>query len=74
MLKAVLISALAGILCGHLVRNGWHAAFLVIALIGAETAFGALHHHWSGRHDVGLFAVLDTVGSSAMLIGEALSV
>ena len=25
---------------------------IVIALIGAETAYEAVHHHWSGRHDI----------------------
>lgn len=74
MLKALVISALGGIVSGHFVRNGWKALFLVIALIGAETAYEAMHHHWSGRRDVGVFGLLDTVGSGAMLVGEILSV
>ena len=73
MLKAILVSALGGILSGHYVRNGWRALFLVIALIGAETAYEAIHHPWSGRHDIGAFGVLDTVGSGAVLVGELLS-
>ena len=74
MLKALLVSALGGVLSGHTVRSGWTALMLVLMLIGAETTYEAIHHHWSVRHDVGAFGLLDTVGSGALLVGEVLSV
>ncbi|HWJ72129.1 MAG TPA: hypothetical protein VNX29_03080 [Kaistia sp.] len=74
MLKAIVVSALGGVMSGHFVRNGWKAMFLVVALIGAEATYEVIHHHWSGRRDIGVFGLLDTIGSGAVLVGEALSV
>lgn len=73
-LKAVIVSAIGGILSGRFVRNGWKALFLLVALASAETAFEAVRHSYAIRSDLGLFGVLDTVGSTAVLVGEALSV
>ncbi len=74
MLKALLVSALGGITSGHALRNGWAALALLLMLIGAETTYEAVHRHWSIRHDLAAFGILDTVGSGALLVGEVLSV
>ena len=74
MLKALLVSALGGIFSGHTIRSGWAALVLMLMLISAETTYEAVRHHWSARHDVGAFGLLDTVGSGALLVGEVLSI
>ncbi|MCX5493090.1 hypothetical protein OSH11_00070 [Kaistia dalseonensis] len=74
MLKAVIVAAIGGILSGHSVRNGWRALFLIMALILTETGVEAARHHLPPETDVGVFAMLDTVGSFAMLVGGALAV
>ena len=74
MVKAILVAALGGMFSGHFVRNGWRALFLMLAFVGLETTLEGAHHHWSEWRHVGAFGVLDTVGSGALLVSEALSV
>ena len=74
MLKPIIVAAIGGILSGHTVRHGWSALFLIMALIATETGVEAVRHHMAPVADVGMFAVLDTVGSAAMLVGGALAV
>lgn len=74
MWKAVVIAALGGMLSGHWVRNGWWALLLLIGLVCTETTYEAIRHHWKPVADVGAFALLDTVGSTAVLVGEVLSI
>lgn len=74
ILKALVIAILGGLLAGHWVRNGWLALLLMIGLVGTETTYEAVHRHWRPVRDVEAFALLDTAGSAALLIGEVLSI
>lgn len=74
MWKAVIVAALGGVLSGHWVRNGWWALVLLVGLVSVETGYEAVEHHWSPVHDVAAFALLDTVGSTAVLVGEVLAI
>ncbi|MBB3930747.1 hypothetical protein GGR25_001786 [Kaistia hirudinis] len=74
MLKAVVVAALGGVLSGHSIRNGWWALLLLVGLVCVETGYEAVAHHWGPVHDAAAFAVLDTVGSTAVLVGEVLSI
>jgi high-affinity nickel permease len=73
MWKAVVVAALGGMLSGHWIRNGWLALVLLMGLVIAETGVEAVRHHWKPLHDIGNFALVDTVGSTALLLSEALS-
>lgn len=74
MAKAIVVAALGGMLSGHWVRNGWWALLLLIGIVSTEVTVETVHHHWTPAHDVAAFAVLDWVGSMAVLLGEALTV
>ena len=73
MWKAVVVAALGGVLSGRWIRNGWWALVLLVGLVSIETGYEAVHRHWQPLRDVEAFFLLDTVGSTALLIGEVLS-
>jgi len=72
MVKAIVIAALGGFLWGRWIRNGWLALLLLVALVAAEAGLVTSRHDWSPLAGIGMFFLLDTVGSAAVLLGLAL--
>jgi len=72
MVKAIVIAALGGVLWGRWIRNGWLGLLLLVAFVAGEASLIASRHDWSLLAGIGMFYLLDGVGSASLLVGLAL--